>query len=424
MHRSKTASRWTPERPVSVAAGAGASEEAIEVLRRAVARTIVRDRTGLQVSVHLDGRPYLEAWGGFADAARTIPVERDTLFNIFSVTKAVTATAAHLQIDRGALGLDEPIATYWPEFAARGKRAATVRDALTHRTSVPQLPEVRGLAELADWPRMAAAVADLAPQWPVGTQTAYHAHTFGWIVGELVRRTDPAGRPLDVFVRDELVGPLGLGSLFMRPPEAEWGRIAVIVPPEDGAVAVAPVPSDTAALAARAMPPLIRPAAAIYGSREVRGACLGGAGAVATASSLAALFAALGSAASGVDGVVSFAHARAMTTLQTTQRDAVNGMRVRKALGYWLGGPAQPRPTRPMGRSERAFGHPGTGGSIAWADPDAGLAVAIVRNRLAPPEVPGLSSAEALGRAVRRAVAGRLSERDRAPSLVGSLGAY
>jgi len=400
------------------------SEPAVEIVRRAVARAIERDRTGLQMSVYLDGRPYMEAWGGFANAAGTSPVERDTPFNVFSVTKALTATAAHLQIDRGALCLDEPIATYWPEFAARCKGGATVRDSLTHRTSVPQLPEVGAVAELADWPLMAARVADLAPIWPVGTQTAYHAHTFGWIVGELVRRTDPAGRDLDVFVHEELVVPLSLGRLWLRPPEREWGRVATILPPRDRPVAIAPVAPDTAALAARAMPPLIQPTAEVYGSPEIRRACLGGAGAVATASSLAALFAALGSAAAGGPGPVSTESARTMTALQTTQRDAVNGMRVRKALGYWLGGRVQPRPTRPMGRSERSFGHPGTGGSIAWADPDAGMAVAIARNRLAAPDVPGLSTAEGLGRAARRAAAiGRL-EPGRPLSLAGSPGAH
>jgi CubicO group peptidase (beta-lactamase class C family) len=425
MPGTETVSSRTREGPVSVSADPSVVPEAsVETIRRAVMRAVVRDRTGIQLSVFVDRRPYIEAWGGYADA-HAIPVEATTLFNVFSVTKAVTATAAHLQIDRGRLALDEPIATYWPEFAVREKRTATVRDALTHRTSIPQFPPVDGLGELEDWPRMAARVANLAPLWPVGTQTAYHAHTFGWILGELVRRTDPAGRDLQTFVDEELVARLDLGRLWLRAPEDEWQHTAVIAPAHEASIPIAPGPADTAALAERAMPSFLRPTAEIYGRPEVRRACLAGAGALATASSLAKLFAALGEAVAGTDGVITADWAQSMTTLQTAQRDAVNGMRVRKALGYWLGGPVQPRPTRPMGPSPRAFGHPGTGGSIAWADPEAGLAVAIVRNRLAPPNPRGLSTAEVLGRAVRRVVAagGGLADRHRQLAVAGRTGA-
>src|SRR5689334_19980134 len=165
---------------------------------------------GLQVAAYLDGELAVDCWAGLAARASgpgrvDRPVDGDSLFTVFSTGKGVVATALHLLAERGQVDYGAPVARYWPEFAQSGKERVTVRDALSHRSGVPQMPDGLVAEDLLDWDRMVAAITRLSPIFPPGTTTAYHALTYGWIVGEVVRRVD--GRPVGQFVQEEICAP-------------------------------------------------------------------------------------------------------------------------------------------------------------------------------------------------------------------------
>ena len=209
------------------------------VVQKAIDQVIGAGREiGLQVAAYKDGELVVDTWGGLADPGPGRKVDGDTLFNVYSVTKAVAATALHLQAERGLIEYDAPIVNYWPEYGAHGKERTTVRDALTHRACVPQMPEEVTPEMMCDWDAMVRAIANLKPLAEPGTKTLYLSMTFGWIIGELVRRTDPKGRSLGQFVRDEIAAPLGIPDLWIGIPDAVEPRVAkqidamVPVPPE------------------------------------------------------------------------------------------------------------------------------------------------------------------------------------------------
>jgi CubicO group peptidase (beta-lactamase class C family) len=359
--------------------------DANEAVRQVIARAVAEGQEiGIQVAAYLDGRLVVDAWGGLADETTGRPVDGDTLFPVFSATKGVAATALHLQAERGLVEYDRPIAHYWPEFGVKGKERATVRDALVHRVGIPQMPEGTTPELMCDWEHMVRAVAELEPLWEPGTRSGYHAYTFGWIVGEIVRRTDPARRPFGRFVQEEVCAPLGLDSLFLGIPDAVEPRVAKLTnapPPPPGAPAL---PPD--ALLFRAIPPHLGTNQETFGRPDVRRSCHPAAGGIMNARSLARHYAML-AGGGALDGVRLLSPERVamLYVLQSDETDAVIGTPYRRGLGYWLGGepPAGvPGAGSAMGRNPHAFGHPGAGGSVGWADPDARLAVAIVRNRM------------------------------------------
>lgn len=147
-----------------------------------------RDELGAAVTVLLDGEPVVDLWGGWADAAHTRPWQQDTLVNVWSTTKGATALCAHLLADRGLLDLDAPVASYWPEFAAAGKQNVLVRHLLSHRAGLAGLREPHTLDELYDWELTTARLAATEPWWEPGTRSGYHAITYGFLVGEVIRR--------------------------------------------------------------------------------------------------------------------------------------------------------------------------------------------------------------------------------------------
>ena len=196
------------------------------IFQQAIDAAIREGEVGIQFAVYKAGKLVVDVWGGLADDTTGRKVDADTLFNVFSVTKAITATALHIQADRGLVSYDAPIAQYWPEFAAHGKGKATVRDALSHRTGVPQMPDGVTPAQMADYDWMVARMADMKPLFEPGTTNAYHSYTWGWIVAEVVRRTDPKKRPFREFVQDEIVRPLGIKDLWLGIPAAAEPRVA------------------------------------------------------------------------------------------------------------------------------------------------------------------------------------------------------
>ncbi|WP_432420595.1 serine hydrolase domain-containing protein [Nocardia carnea] len=183
---------------------------------------------GAALCVTVDGEPVLDLWGGYADPARTRPWEADTMVNVFSVTKTMTALCALLLTDRGELDVDERVAHYWPEFAAHGKADIEVRHLLSHTSGVSGWERPIELADIYDAEAAAARLAAQAPWWKPGTASGYHALNYGHLIGELVRRI--TGRSLGEFFAAELAGPLHADFYIGTGPE-KAGRIATLVPP-------------------------------------------------------------------------------------------------------------------------------------------------------------------------------------------------
>jgi CubicO group peptidase (beta-lactamase class C family) len=185
---------------------------------------------GVQVAVYRHGEQIVDAVAGVADPATGRPVTPDTPFFATSTGKGVAATVVHVLAEHGVLDDDTPIARLWPEFAAHGKQDATVAHALTHSVGVPGLPAGLAPEAFLDWDGMCALIADAHPWWEPGTATGYHAQTFGWIVGEIVRRA--TGEPISQVLREAVAGPLGVADeLFFGVPEADVPRLARLEDP-------------------------------------------------------------------------------------------------------------------------------------------------------------------------------------------------
>jgi len=183
---------------------------------------------GAAVCIYVDGQPVVDLWGGLADATRARPWARDTMTVVFSTTKGVTAACVHRLVERGLIDLDAPIARYWPEFGAAGKAAIPVRWALSHRAGVPIVESTLTRDQVFGWDPVVRAIAAQRPRWEPGTKHGYHVRTYGWILGELIRRV--TGMSVGQFVARELAAPLGL-DLFVGLPEALEPRVATLYPP-------------------------------------------------------------------------------------------------------------------------------------------------------------------------------------------------
>ena len=364
-----------------------------EVVRTALQELIDSGvESGLQVAAYHHGELVVDTWAGLADVESGRPVDGDTIFTSFSCTKGVTATAIHMLVERGVIAYDEPIAAYWPDFSQRGKQYATIRHALTHRAGVPQMPDGVTPELMSDWDYMCAAIAALEPLWEPGMRTGYHAYTFGWILGEIIRRAD--GRPINQFVQDEICAPLGLDGIHMGIDDATEPRVATLVdgPRPD----LPPAPPD--ALITRAIPPAVGILAEPYNNPTVRRAALPAHGGLMSARSLSRMYAALGNGGE-LDGVriLPEERVRTATRFQTDDVDMVIQQPVRKAMGYFQTGPITA-----MGPRTTTFGHPGAGGAIGFADPEHEFAFALTKSSLVAGAEPGASAAEVIGALVRR----------------------
>ncbi|HKA15172.1 MAG TPA: serine hydrolase domain-containing protein, partial [Myxococcota bacterium] len=187
-----------------------------------------RGELGASVCVIASGRTVVDLWGGHADPARERPWREDTLVMVHSCTKGAAAICAHVLADRSELDLDAPVARYWPEFADAGKERIPVHMLLSHRAGLAAIDAPLRPRQGLEWDTMVDALAHQRPNWEPGTAHGYHAITFGWLVGEVVRRI--SGRTLGRFLRDEIAGPLGL-DFWIGLPEAEDPRAARIAPP-------------------------------------------------------------------------------------------------------------------------------------------------------------------------------------------------
>ncbi|GGP68394.1 serine hydrolase domain-containing protein [Streptomyces sindenensis] len=337
-----------------------------------------RGELGAAVTVLVDGAPVVDLWGGWADAARTRPWERGTLVNVWSTGKGPTALCAHVLADRGLLDLDAPVADYWPEFAAHGKESVLVRHLLSHRSGVAGPDTPLTLEELYDWETACARLAATAPWWEPGTRSGYHAISYGFLVGEVVRRI--TGLRPGAFLRQEITGPLGIDFTFGL-PESETHRLAELVQerPDRAAQAALLDRMTPVAVASLLNPPTGR---AVANTPAWRGAEIPAANGHGTARAVAALYGILAGRGS-LDGhrILSEKAAARAGEGQGACRDLVLGDGFRHeteiALGFWLSGA-----NRSYGPDPRALGHDGAGGSCGLADPDAAISLGYVMNRM------------------------------------------
>jgi CubicO group peptidase (beta-lactamase class C family) len=353
--------------------------EAARVFQQAIDKTIRENgEVGMQVTVYHDGQPVVDAWGGIADETTGRKVDGETLFPSFSVIKATTATALHIQAERGLIEYEKPIAEYWSEFAANGKAKATIRDALSHRLGIPYMPEGVTPAQMSDYAWMVDQLAKAKPIFEPGTANGYMCYTFGWVIAECVQRTDPQKRPFRTFVREELLDPLGIRDIWIGISGDVESRVARL----KNAPSL-PIPADAPIL--KAMPPQVATVEEVFGRADMRRGCIPGAHGIMNARSSVRLFAMLANGGE-LDGVRLLSEDRVKTfstpRKDTEKPDSTLGIPVRMGTaGFWLGGSTDPKdPFRLTDSNPRTLFHPGAGGAVAWGDPDACLAVAICHN--------------------------------------------
>ncbi|MAT52622.1 MAG: EstA family serine hydrolase [Porticoccaceae bacterium] len=359
------------------------NRDANEAVRRAI-EGIIRERgeIGVQVAAYLNGELVIDTWGGIADVSTGRPVDGETLFNVFSVTKAVAATAVHIQAEKGLLDYDVPIATYWPEWGCNGKETATVRDALTHHTGTPQMPDGVTPESICDWQGTVDGIARLPALFPVGEVPAYQSMSFGWILGEIVRRTDPQRRPFGRFIQEEICQPLGIRDLWVGIPDGVEQRISRLV----NAEADAPLPPDDS-LFARSLPNTVRLVPEVFERPDVRRACIAGVGGIFNARSEARFWALLAQRGT-LDGARLLSPERVDAACVPRTGGGPDPVYFNTEMplsegGYWKG--SDKVPFVGMVKGDRAICCPGAGASIGWADPDTGLAVAFCHNYMTRP---------------------------------------
>ncbi|MFE0512168.1 serine hydrolase domain-containing protein [Streptomyces sp. NPDC058964] len=382
----------------------GTVAEGFEPVREAFARNFgPHGDRGAAVAVYRDGHRVVDLWAGTKDVDGTDPWDHGTAQIVRSATKGVAAAALLILHQRGELDLDAPVGQYWPEFKAAGKERALVRDLLAHRAGVPVLDRPLTPGQAADPDLGAAAVAAQAPVWEPGTDHGYHAQTYSWLTGELVRRV--TGRPVGEWVASEIAGPVG-ADLWLGLPESETarvGRVGRIEAPEaSGALKMRPKRSvseayaDPESLTRRAF-------AAITplpdeNARAYRAASLPASNGIATADGLARFYASL---IGDVDGGARLFHPGTVELARGERSagpDRVLVVNTRFGLGYMLHGSASPL------LSPASFGHPGRGGALGFADPESGIAFGYVTNGFHQ-SVTADPRAQALVRAVRTASA-------------------
>ncbi len=355
-----------------------------EAVREAFAQNFAtRSEVGAACAVYRGGQLVVDVWGGVADPKDGRPWDRDTLALVYSTTKGVTAICAHHLAQRGGLDLDAPVVRYWPEFGVGGKDTTTVRDLLAHRAGVPTLEPRMGRQQALEWDPPVAALAAQSPLWEPGTAHGYHAVTFGWLVGEVIRRA--SGRSVGAYLAEEVAGPLGL-DLWIGLPASEESRVARLVAPAPLSVSRGDLEAltdaerarlralaDPDSLLQRALNPTDPPFS--FNRPDLHAAQLPAANGIGTARSLARLYAAtLGE----VDGFrVLDAQAVAGATSECSAGlDRVLGVETRFGSGFFLSSAFSPM----MGHG--SFGHSGAGGSLAFADPETGVGFAYVMNQM------------------------------------------
>ena len=363
----------------------GLCEPAFRGVATELDRQLERSRGGSAVCVYHRGRAVVDLWGGQKDWQGSAWT-RDTMSVSFSTTKGATTTLLHMLVDRGLLRYSDPVAEHWPEFAQAGKQKITVRNLLCHQAGLYGLRDLIDSAQdLLDWTKVTEALSAAAPADPVGSGSAYHALSYGYLVGELIQRV--ARKSFGELIRSELAEPLDLDGFYVGVPETELGRVATLLLPAatpgerertrklittfNTVLKMTCLPIDLDRLVSTS-PSDFDPA--VVSNPDFLRACIPAVNGTFTARSLARMYAALAGGGE-LDGVrlLSRKTLKQATRLQVRGLDRVIPIPMRWRLGY--------HPAFAIGRMPKAsFGHFGYGGSGAWADPVRKLAVAFVVN--------------------------------------------
>ena len=328
------------------------------------------------MAVIVDGRLVVDMWCGWADAGRTRAWQRETIVSAFSVGKAFAGLCLLMLVSRGAADLDDPVARHWPEFSAAGKDEVTLRQLLGHRAGLAAISEQLPAGALYDWDRMASALAAQEPWWTPGTAHGYHVHTFGFLVGELVRRL--SGAPIGAFLEREIAQLLGARVSFGL-PEAERASRAEFVFEQEGTAQRLAQWRNVAGESLRALAYLNPPGAMGVGTVNTiawQRAEIPSANLHADARGVAAVYSAL---AREDPGLLSGDVLAQATKEHSAGTDLVLERPSRFGLGFQL-----TQPQRPFGPHDGGFGHFGAGGSVGFADPQERLAFAYLMNRGGP----------------------------------------
>jgi len=334
---------------------------------------------GAALCIQIGGETVVDLWAGTADKDGAQAWHSDTILNLFSCTKTFTAVTALQLVAEGKLALDVPVAQYWPEFAAAGKQSITLRHLLSHQAGLPALRDLLPPEALYDWPRMTAALAAETPWWSPGTGHGYAAITYGWLVGELLRRADHRGPGESIMAR--VARPLGL-DFHVGLPDEEFHRVAHIargkgnVGDEAAQRLLQVTMREPEAMATRAFtnPPSVLTSTNKPEWRRMEQPAANGHG---NARSLAGFYAGL------LDGSLLEPELLAeLTREHSLGMDKTLMTPTRFGLGCMLDQPKVANATFGLGAG--AFGHPGAGGSVGFADPEHDVAVGFAVNTLGP----------------------------------------
>jgi len=360
--------------PINIAPIHGRCDPRFERVREAFTANFAQGlETGASVCVMLDGEPVADLWGGFKDAACTRAWEADTICNVMSVTKAMSATCLHVLVDRGLVDLDAPVARYWPEFAANGKAGIKVRWLLDNRAGLPVLADDLWPGAILDWQAMTDALAAQAPMLTPGGEPAYHIRTAGFLVGEVVRRV--SGRSLGQFFREEIAQPYGIDFAIGLTPD-EQARCADFIPQTAGTLLDAGLhqAGSMVARAARQLPKPLDYNAAAYRAAQIPSTNGHGNG-----RSVARFYALLACGGElGGRRLMRRETLDAALVMQHQARESVMGRQYRQALGFLLNTPEDFE----VGPNPNAFGLLGAGGALGFTDPDRRLSFGYVENRM------------------------------------------
>jgi CubicO group peptidase (beta-lactamase class C family) len=358
----------------------GFTARGFEQVREAFAANLESGRdVGAAFAAYHHGHKVVDLWGGVADKESGRPWEEDSIILVFSTTKGATALCANMLAERGALDVDAPVAHYWPEFAQGEKNEIPVKFLLSHQAGLAWIDGEMSLEEALSWDPVVDALARQTPSWEPGTQHGYHATTYGWLVGEVIRRV--AGTSVGAFFRTEVAEPLGL-DFWIGLPEAEEPRVVPLIPfelPEDQGLTEmidAFLGPDTGLGKALVAPGGALAETTVWNLRALRAAEVPAANGVTDARSLARMYASMIGETDGIRLLGKAQLERATAQLTSGPNAVLMNLDIQFGLGFMvpsslvvLGGP-------------RSFGHFGAGGSMGWADPDAGLATGYVMNRM------------------------------------------
>ena len=361
----------------------GEVDKRFEGVRKAFVENLEkRGELGGSVAIVIDGKPVVDLWGGHADKAKTRPWQRDTLVNVYSTTKGLTATCAHRLIDQGKLDPDEAVSRYWPEFAQNGKKDMPVRYLLSHRAGLPAVMKVLSEEALFDWDTMASALAEQDPWWQPGTKHGYHALTIGWLVGEVIKRI--TGKGLGRYFREEIAEPLGLDAHIGLDAKHD-SRVSDLLPspppgPNEPNLFVEAMKEPEGATAKAFLNPPVLTKPNLVNTRPWRAAELGAANGHTNARSLARMYGALarGGEVDGYRIVRPEALERFYAEQSFGPDQVLMQMPTRFSLGFMLS-----QPGAMFGPNRKSFGHPGAGGSLGFADPIARIGFGYTMNQMA-----------------------------------------